>query len=205
MQLGPSSNDHIRIRAITTLAEGRYRLQKYTFDYLRRDGTWQQLSREVYARGDSATILLYCRSRGTVVLTRQFRLPVLVNGDTAGFLIETPAGLVGCELPIAAIVRETEEETGFRVNRVREVFSAYLSPASITERMHFFVAEYDTDNCISPGGGVATEGEDIEVLEISFREAWTMVDRGEIRDAKTIMLLLYAKSRKLLDHRKPTG
>ena len=192
-------SDRITIRKTTTLANERYALNRYTFHYLRQDGHWQQLTREVYARGDTATVLMYSCSKGTIVLTRQFRLPVWLNGDSGGFSIETPAGVIGCELPITAITRETEEETGFRLENLRELFSAYLSPASTTERTHFFLAEYAPVDRISRGGGVAAEGEDIEVLEINFHEACSMVNRGEIRDAKTILLLLYAKSVGLID------
>jgi len=199
MQSSTSKNDNIRIRTITTVAEGRYVLQKYTFDYLRRDGKWQQLSREVYKRRDSAVILLYCRSQGTIVLTRQFRLPVFVNDVAAGMLVEAPAGLLGCDPPATAIRREAEEETGIRVDKVEEVFEAYMSPGLLAECTHFFIGEYGPYNWKSPGGGLASEGEDIESFEISFGAALSMLERREIVDAKTILLLLYAKTRGLFD------
>jgi nudix-type nucleoside diphosphatase (YffH/AdpP family) len=195
---GTLTDNFVRIRTTTTLAEGRYVLQMYTFDYLRRDGSWQRLSREVYKRGDSAVVLLYCPSRGTVVLTRQFRLPVFVNGGCKGMLVEAPAGLIDHQAPSAAIQRETMEETGIHIARVEEVFVAYMSPQLISGRTYFYVAEYRLDDWISPGGGVASEGEDIEAFEVSFEEAITMFKKGQIEDAKTILLLLYAKTQGLL-------
>ena len=185
---------------MTTLAEGRYVLQKYIFDYLRRDGLWQRLSREVYKRGDSAVILLYCPARGTVVLTRQFRLPVFLNGLAGGMLVEAPAGLIDREAPSATIRRETEEETGIHIDHVKEVFVAHMSPHLITERTHFFLAEYRPDYWTSTGGGVASEGEDIEAFEASLEEALIMFEKGQIMDGKTILLLLYAKARGLLQN-----
>ena len=200
MRSGEFTKDHIRIRTIATLAEGRYTLRKYTVDYLRRNGTWQQLSREVYNRGDSAVVLLYCRSRGTIVLTRQFRFPVFVNGPDAGTIVEAPGGLLDGELPAAAILRETKEETGIHLEQAQEVFVAYMNPGLLTERTHFFVAEYGPSDFRSPGGGCESEGEDIEVFEVSFATALTMFQQQEIVDAKTILLLLYAKTQGLLDN-----
>lgn len=194
------SDDQIRFRSVTTLAEGRFALRRYTFDYLRRDGLWQQLSREVYNRTDSAVVLLYCPSRRTLVLTRQFRLPVLVSGGHASRVIEAPAGLLGSETAAAAIRRETEEETGICLTGFEEVFAAYMNPGLVTERTHFFIAEYSPHDRRFPGGGIASEGEDIEAFEVGYDTAMAMFEHGEIVDGKTILLLLYAKTRGLFEN-----
>lgn len=194
---GPS--EHIRIIEETLLSNDWYVLRKTKFDYRRRDGSWQRLSRETYDRGNGACILLYNAERKTVVLTRQFRFPAYVNGCRDGFLIETCAGLLAAEDPATCIRRETEEETGYRVGAVERVFEAYMSPGSVTERLSFFVAPYEPRQRTSAGGGDRTEGEDIEVLEPTLDEAMAMIARGEICDGKTIMLLQHAKLAGLLD------
>jgi nudix-type nucleoside diphosphatase (YffH/AdpP family) len=183
--------DRVRIVDVEVLSDDWYVLKKTTFDFLRADGTWQRQSRETYDRGNGATLLLYDPRHRTAVLTRQFRLPVFVNGHD-GMLIEAPAGLLETASPEARIRAEVEEETGYRVHAVRKVFEAYMSPGSVTEKLFFFVAEYDPASKISRGGGIAGEGEDIEVLELSVDEALAMVQRGDIADGKTIMLLQYA-------------
>src|ERR1700761_6197546 len=157
----------VRIVDVEVLSNDWYVLKKTTFDYQRADGSWQRQSRETYDRGNGATLLLYDLRARTVVLTRQFRMPAFVNGHH-GMLIETPAGLLEAASPEARIRAEVEEETGYRVHDVRKVFEAFMSPGSVTEKLHFFVAEYDTDTRISRGGGIADEGEDIEVLELPF-------------------------------------
>ncbi len=174
-------------------------LKKTTFDYLRRDGSWQTQSRETYDRGNGAAILLYNAIHGTVLLIRQFRYPAFVNGHADGLLIEVCGGLLDKESPEVCIRREAEEETGFHIANPRKVFESYMSPGSVTERLFFFVAEYDHDAKISAGGGYHAEGEDIEVLELPFQRALAMIDSGEIVDGKTIMLLQYAKIHGLLD------
>jgi nudix-type nucleoside diphosphatase (YffH/AdpP family) len=184
-------SDRIRIEKVETLSDDWYVLKKTTFEYQRKDGTWQKQSRETYDRGNGATILLYNRERRTVVLTRQFRFPAYVNQHD-GMLIETCAGLLDESNAEEAIRRETEEETGFRVSNVTRVFEAFMSPGSVTERLYFFVAEYDDDSRLTDGGGLHSDGEDIEVLEINFEEALRMIESGEIMDGKTIMLLQYA-------------
>ncbi len=184
-------NDRIRIEKVETLSDDWYVLKKTTFEYRRKDGTWQKQSRETYDRGNGATILLYNRERRTVILTRQFRFPAYVNQHD-GMLIEACAGLLDQSNAEEAIRRETEEETGFRVSNVTRVFEAFMSPGSVTERLYFFVAEYDDDARLTDGGGLHSDGEDIEVLEINFQEAMRMIDSGEIMDGKTIMLLQYA-------------
>ena len=181
----------IRIREVRLLSDDWYVLKKTTFDWLRGDGTWQTVSRETYDRGNGATLLPYNLRDRTVVLTRQFRYPAFVNGYD-DMLIETAAGLLDEASPEARIRAEVEEETGYRLRDVRKVFECFMSPGSVTERLHFFVAEYDAGMRVAEGGGVASEGEEIHVLELPFDEAMAMIEHGEIADAKTIMLLQYA-------------
>lgn len=189
--------DRIRIRDVQVLSDDWYVLKKTTFDYLRRNGQWQTLSRETYDRGNGAVILPYDPLRGTVLLTRQFRLPAYVNGHPEP-LIEACAGLLDERDPETCIRQETEEEIGCRVSSVRRVLDAFMSPGSVTERLVFFVAEYSAIDRISPGGGIAEEGEEIEVLELALGDALAMVERGEIVDGKTIILLHYAKLKGLI-------
>ncbi|GJI95413.1 hypothetical protein RugamoR57_21310 [Duganella caerulea] len=183
--------DRIRIHKVETLSDDWFLLQKTTFDYRRNDGTWQRQTRETYDRGHGATILLYNRERRTVVLVRQFRFPTYGNGHD-GFLIEAAAGLLDQASPEERIKAEVEEETGYRVGEVRKVFEAFMSPGSVTERLYFFVAEYEPASRIGSGGGIEEEGEDIEVLELTMAEAMQMMADGRIADGKTIMLLQYA-------------
>ena len=190
--------DRIRIKAVETLSDDWYVLKKTTFDYRRQDGSWQTLSRETYDRGNGAAILLYDPARGRVLLTRQFRFPAYVNGHPEP-LIEACAGLLDDRDPETAIRAEAEEETGTRVAAPRRVFEAFMSPGSVTERLVFFVAEYTPADRTAGGGGVAAEGEDIEILEPTLAEALAMAERGEIMDGKTILLLQYAQLHRLLD------
>ncbi len=192
MNAPSQSGERVRVISEQLLSNDWYLLRKVTFDYLRRDGSWQRQSREVYDRGNGAVILLYNLARRTVLLTRQFRMPAYVNGCADGFLIEACAGLLDGEDAAACIRREAEEETGFRVRLPRQVLEAYMSPGSVTERLHFFVAEYEDRDRVSAGGGDASEGEEIETIEMSLEEAMQMVDSGAIQDGKTIMLLQYA-------------
>ena len=189
----------VRIHGYETLSDDWYVLRKYRFDYRRADGSWQQLSREAYDRGNGAVILLYSRTRQSVFLTRQFRLPAFVNGHPDGMLLEAPAGLLDADSPADAIRREVEEETGFRLAAVEPVLDAYMSPGSVTERLHFFAAEVEPADRVSAGGGSAGEGEDIEVVELPFRAALDAVADGRIVDGKTILLLYHASVRGLLD------
>ena len=183
--------DRVRVERVETLSDDWYVLKKTTFQYLRKDGTWQRQSRETYDRGNGATILLYDPIRRTVILTRQFRYPAFVSGYD-DLLIEAPAGLLDDADPESRIRAETEEETGFRIRDVRHIFEAYMSPGSVTEKLFFFVGTYQPSDRIGPGGGHAAEGEDIDVLEVPIDEALTMIATGAIRDGKTIMLLQYA-------------
>ncbi|MFM2087161.1 MAG: hypothetical protein RLZZ237_2030 [Pseudomonadota bacterium] len=182
----------VRIQGVVTLSHDWYLLQKTTFDYLRRDGQWQTQTRETYDRGDGATILLYNKQKRTVILIRQFRFPTYREGHD-GFLIESAAGLLEQASPEQRIRAEVEEETGYKVGQVHKVFDAFMSPGSVTERLHFFVAEYDPASRVSDGGGLAHEGEDIEVLELPLTQAMQMVADGRICDGKTIMLLQHAQ------------
>ena len=184
-------DERVRIKTVETLSDDSYVLKKTTFDLLRSDGTWQRQSRETYDRGNGATILLYNLERRTVVLTRQFRFPAFVNGHS-GMLIEAAAGLLDKASPEDRIKAEVEEETGYRVDHVRKIFEAFMSPGSVTEKLYFFVAEYDSSSKTAPGGGNRAEGEDIEVLELSIDDAIRAIESGEIADGKTIMLLQHA-------------
>lgn len=179
------------------LSDNWYTLKKITFDFLRKNGTWIRQNREAYDRGNGATILLYNKENKTVILTRQFRLPTYINGNEDGMLIETCAGLLDEDNAEDAIRRETEEETGFTIKDVKKIFEAYMSPGSVTELLYFFIAEYSKDMKTSAGGGVG-DHEDIEVLELPFETAMTMMDTGEIKDGKTITLLQYLKLHRIL-------
>ena len=191
-------NNRIRIQKVETLSDDWYVLKKTTFEYQRKDGSWQSQSRETYDRGNGATILLYNRERHTVILTRQFRFPAYMNHHS-GMLIETCAGLLDENDPETCIRRETEEETGYRVGAVRKVFEAFMSPGSVTERLFFYVAEYHPDLKIADGGGLLSDGEDIDILELNLDTALHRIETGEIMDGKTIMLLQHAKLTRLLE------
>ncbi|MCE7068322.1 GDP-mannose pyrophosphatase NudK [Dyadobacter sp. CY326] len=191
-------NDRVKIVDEQVLSDNWYTLRKYTFDYQRADGEWERQSREAYDRGNGAVILLYNREKQTVLLTRQFRLPSYVNGNDSGMLIEACAGLLDKDNPEDCIKRETEEETGYKITAVEKIFEAYMSPGSVTEILYFFVAEYAEDMKVSQGGGAEHEQENIEVMELNFDDSLAMVKSGEIRDAKTIMLLQYAQINLLL-------
>ena len=185
-------NDEIRILEERVLAHDWYLLRKTTFEHRRRDGRLQVVSRETYDRGNGVSLLLFNAARGTVILTRQFRFPAWVNGCANGLLIEACAGQLDGNDPVAAMQREAIEETGYDVKAPRKVFEAYMSPGSITEKLHFFVAAYDDADRRNAGGGEADEGEDIEVLELPLARALEMIASGEIQDGKTIMLLQHA-------------
>ncbi|AET94659.1 NUDIX hydrolase (plasmid) [Burkholderia sp. YI23] len=185
------TKERVRILKTEVLSDDWYVLRKVTFEFLRRDGTWQRQSRETYDRGNGATILLRERNTGNVLLTRQFRMPAFVNGHH-GMLVETPGGLLDDASPEERIRAEVEEETGYRVHRVEKIFEAFMSPGSVTEKLYFYLGEYDSSMRVSDGGGVAEEGEEIETIEVPLHTALDMIGRGEIMDGKTIMLLQYA-------------
>ncbi len=173
-------------------------LKKLTYEYQRNDGTWETHIRQAYDRGNGVAILLYSPEKKTVILTRQFRIPTYLNGNASGMLIETCAGKLDVTNPEECIRREAEEETGIKLNRVTKIFEAYMSPGSVTELIHFYVASYNDDMKTGPGGGAPGEQENIEVIEIPFTEALAMIDRNEIRDGKTIMLLQHAALKRIL-------
>ncbi|WP_029909422.1 NUDIX domain-containing protein [Caulobacter sp. UNC358MFTsu5.1] len=186
-----SVKDRVRVHETRLLSDNWYVLKAATFDWKRRDGTWQTQAREVYDRGNGAVLLPYDLDRRTVLLVRQFRYPAFVNGYD-DLLIEAAAGLLDDAEPEVRIRAEVEEELGYRLGEVTKVFEAFMSPGSVTEILHFFVAPYDASMRIGDGGGHPDEGEDIEVLELAIDEALAMVADGRIRDAKTIMLLQHA-------------
>ena len=184
---------NIKILKTETLSDHWYVLKKIIYEYSKQDGTIHTQTREVYDRGNGAVIMLYNKEQRTVILTRQFRLPTFVNGNESGMMIEACAGLLDQDNAEDCIKRETEEETGYKVTEVQKIFEAYMSPGSVTEILHFFIAEYSTDMKLTEGGGLAQEEENIEVLEMGIDEAMAMLRNGEIKDAKTIILLQYLK------------
>ena len=184
-------SDRVRVNSVRVLSDKHYVLKEVRLDYRRGDGQWQTQKREVFDRGHAATLLPYNLASRTVVLARQFRLPAFLAGYD-DLLIEAVAGMLDDETPEKRIRAEAEEEIGYRLGEVRKVFDAFMSPGAVTERIHFFVAEYEPAMRVGSGGGLASEGEDIEVLELAIDEALTMIADGRIADAKTIMLLQYA-------------
>ncbi|SDF20973.1 nudix-type nucleoside diphosphatase, YffH/AdpP family [Pricia antarctica] len=190
-------NNKTRNVKTEVLSDNWYTLRKVTFDYLKKDGTWEMQSREAYDRGNGATILLYNKEKRTVILTRQFRMPTYLNGNATGMLIEACAGLLDDDNAEDCIIRETEEETGYQISSVKKIFEAYMSPGSVTEIVHFFIAEYSQSMKIGEGGGADDEQEEIEVLELKIDKAIRMVENGEIKDAKTIMLLQYVQVKEI--------
>jgi nudix-type nucleoside diphosphatase (YffH/AdpP family) len=191
-------NEKVKILSSSVLSDNWYTLRKITFEYQKKNGSRQTQTREAYDRGNGATILLYNREQQTVILTKQFRLPTFINGNPTGMLIEACAGLLDKDNPEDCIRRETEEETGYKISAVRKIYEAYMSPGSVTELLYFFVAEYAPSMKVAAGGGLEHDQEDIEVLEIAFDQAMQMVNNGEIKDGKTIMLLQYAKLQNLV-------
>lgn len=193
------SAKHPQVRNIreTLLSDNWYTLKKYTYELQRSDGSWQEQSRESYDRGNGAVILLYNRSKNTIVLIRQFRLPLYINGYDQ-LLIEAAAGLLDNASPEERIIAEAEEETGFKVQKIEKIFEAYMSPGSVTEKLYFYIAEYHDQDRLNSGGGLADEGEDIEVLEWEFPKALQAIKNGEIVDGKTIMLIQHVALNNIL-------
>jgi nudix-type nucleoside diphosphatase (YffH/AdpP family) len=184
-------SDRIRVNDVHLLSDNHYTLKSTTFEWRRANGEWQTQRRETYDRGNGAVLLPYNLTRRTVVLVQQFRYPAYVNGYD-DLMIEAAAGLLDDASPEERIRAEAEEETGYRLGEIRRVFEAFMSPGSVTEKLHFFVAEYEARMRVGAGGGIASEGEDIEVLELAIDEALAMIPSARIVDAKTIMLLQYA-------------
>ncbi|KIO51281.1 NUDIX domain-containing protein [Flavobacterium hibernum] len=191
-------NPEIKITETSLLSDNWYILNKVTFSYQKENEKIQTHVREVYDRGNGAGILLYNTTKKTVILTRQFRLPTFLNGNKTGMMIEVCAGLLDQDHPEQAIIRETEEETGYRLSKVQKVVETYMSPGAVTEILYLFVGEYDESMKVSEGGGLASEQENIEVLEYTFDQAYAMIESGEITDAKTILLLQHAKIKGLV-------
>jgi len=185
-------HDRVRVHEVTLLSDNWYTLKTTAFDWRRNDGQWQRMHRETYDRGNGATLLPYNLAQRTVLLTRQFRYPAFVNGHD-DLLIEAAAGLLDNAAPEERIRAEVEEELGYQLGAVHKILEAFMSPGSVTEKLHFFIAEYDPSMRVGEGGGLAHEGEDIEVLELGIGDALAMVADGRIVDAKTVMLLYHAQ------------
>lgn len=185
--------------AVTVLSTNHFTLRRYDYPARAADGSETSVMREVYDCGDGATVLLYNRARRSVILTRQFRMPAYVAGAGDGLLIETPAGLLDDEDAANAVAREAEEETGYRIGAAIPLFDLFMSPGALNQRVHFFVAEVRAEDRVGPGGGLAEEHEDIDVLEVGFDDALAMLGDGRIRDAKTALLLLHAQANGLFD------
>lgn len=191
-------NSKVKINSIKNLSDNWYTLDKVDFDYQTKNGKWQNQQRESYDRGDGAAILLYNPSKKSVILTKQFRMPSYLNEHPDGMMIEVCAGLLDADDPLTCIKKEAEEETGFKIDNPKKVLEIYSTPGAVTEKLHYFIAEYSDEMKISDGGGLEDESEEIEVLEMSFEVALKMISTGEICDAKTIILLQYAQINKLV-------
>ena len=191
-------NYKVKILKTEILSDNWYTLNKVTFEYLKKNGTLETQSREAYDRGNGATILLYNKESKTVILTRQFRLPTYINGNEDGMMIEACAGLLDKDNPEDCIKREAEEELGYEISDIKKVFEVYMSPGSVTEILYFFIAEYSKSMKINDGGGLEEEQEEIEVLELDIDKALEMIESGEIKDAKTIMLLQHMRIKNIL-------
>ncbi len=192
------TNPKVKINSIENLSKNWYKLDKVNFEYQLKNGEWQSQSRESYDRGDGAAILLYNPLKKTVILTKQFRIPSYFNENEDGMMIEVCAGLLDADDPLTCIKKEAEEETGYKINNPIKLFEIYSTPGAVTEKIHYFIAEYSDEMKINDGGGLAHETEEIEVLELNFNKAFQMISTGEICDAKTIILLQYAKINQLV-------
>ena len=189
----------VKITNTTILSDKHYVLKQIEYDFQKKDGTWENQKREVFDHGNAVTVLLYNKENKTVILTRQFRIATYVNGNNSGMLTETCAGLIDKdESPEETIKREIKEETGYAIEKVEQVYQAYSSAGSLTELIYLYVAPYTPAQKVSEGGGLKKEGEDVQVLEIPFAQAMQMLEKGEIQDAKTIILLQYAQLKGLL-------
>lgn len=187
------------IIARDVLHKGFGTFETFVFRRRRRDGAMAELKREILDTGDGAAILPYDKARGTIILIRQFRgVAFLREGRES--LVEACAGKLEGADPLTRIRKETEEETGIRLtSEPRRLFDGYSSPGSFSERLTYFVAPYEAEDRITAGGGLANEGEDIEVLEMTLDAAMAMVASGEINDSKTLVLLYWAKATGLLE------
>ena len=192
------SNSKVKIKSVKNLSDDWYTLDKINFDYQTKKGIWQNQNRESYDRGDGAAILLYNIEKRTVILTKQFRMPSYLNGNKDGMMIEVCAGLLDKNDPLTCIKIEAEEETGYKISNPKKILEIYSTPGAVTEKIHYFIAEYTNEMKVSEGGGLDEETEEIEVLEFNFDEALKMIYSGEIKDAKTIILLQHAQIHRLL-------
>lgn len=191
-------NSNVKNLKKEILSDNWYILNRVTYDIKGKDGSWHRQTREAYDRGNGAAIMLYNTFDRTVILTKQFRLPTFINGNATGMMIEACAGLLDKDNPEDCIRKETEEETGYRISEIKKVYEAYMSPGSVTEILYFFIAEYSDQMKVSEGGGLAEEQENIEVIKMDFDKAFQLVESGEIKDAKTIMLMQYLKLHQIL-------
>lgn len=191
-------NKKVKIISVENLSNNWYKLDKVNFEFQTKNGEWQNQSRESYDRGDGAAILLYNPTKKTVILTKQFRMPSYLNKNEDGMMIEVCAGLLDTDDPLTCIKKEAEEETGYQIKNPTKLFEIYSTPGAVTEKIHYFIAEYSNEMKINDGGGLEHETEEIEVLELDFESALSMISTGEICDAKTIILLQYAKINELL-------
>ncbi len=182
-------NPNVRIQEIKLLSDDCYELKKVLFEAKQKDGEWKEQARECYDRGNGASVLLYNRQLGTIILVKQFRMPTYINGNPTGFLVEACAGALDEDSPEACVRRETREETGYAIDRVEKVFELYMSPGTVTEILYLFIAEYSPESKVSEGGGI--DEEEIEILEIPFVRALEMLKDEQIKDAKTVILLQY--------------
>lgn len=192
-------SNRVKIKEVEVLSDNWYVLNKVTFDYLRNNGEWQTQIRESYERGSGASVFMYNKETKNIVLIKQFRLPSYLNGNKSGLLIETCAGLLDTDDPETCIKKEILEETGYKIKTVTKIFEAFMSPGAVTEQIHYFIAEYTDSMKSTEGGGLESEQEDIEVLEMPFSEAVALLNEGKIKDAKTILLLQYAIIHKLVE------
>jgi nudix-type nucleoside diphosphatase (YffH/AdpP family) len=192
----------VNIISTDTLSDNFFPLKKVVFEVEKSNGDKEEQTREVYHSRNGVTVLLYNKDKKTVVLTQQFRIASYLNKNASGLLIESCAGLQDDDTADDAIMREIEEETGYKVDNVKKIFELYSTPGAVTEKLHYFIAEYSEDQKISEGGGLDEEGEEIEVLEMPFKEAYLKIETGEIRDAKTVILLQYAKANNLFPEEK---
>lgn len=186
------SVSRIKISSKKKLCETWFKVERVNFDYKLDDGTWQNQTRDIHDHGNGAGILLYNKDRKTIILTQQLRIATYLNGNNDGLIIEVPAGLLDTDDPETCVIREVEEETGYRINSAKKVYELYMTPGSVTELLHLFIGEYNESMKVSEGGGLDEEHENIEVLEVKFSEAIKMMESGKIKDAKTVMLLQYA-------------
>lgn len=182
-------NSKVRNIKKILLSDNWYTLNKVVFDYKMPNDQWVEQMRESYDRGNGATVLLYNTEKRTVILVSQFRMPTYLNGNESGVMIEACAGLLDGDDPETCVIKEAEEESGYRISHVQKVFEAYMSPGAVTEIVHFYIGEYRESDKVSEGGGLADEHEDISVMEVDFDKALQMIPEGKIKDAKTIMLL----------------